>query len=199
MLAEPGRAAAVGRLRRLELDAAIAPELARVRGERARLRAAERLAAKEPAAGWLAFLLAWTDDLRAADRRRVADRLGLSGPERARFLGWPRTRRRLGRGIGTRRASEIARRMAGLSAEELVAAAARLPEADRRALLRVRSAAASGLPVRGADLVAAGVASGEAIGRALSRTRDALLDGRVSAKGALAFALRAAGERTARR
>lgn len=201
IFAEPGWAAAVRRLRRLGLDGAIAPALASSRGETAgRLRAAERLAEGNPEVTWLASLLAWVDGLGADGLRRVSDRLSLEGPERRRLLAWPETRRRLGRGLARRRASEIARRIAGLSADELVAAAARLPGADRRALRAARSRAARALPlpVRGADLVAAGVASGAAIGRALSRTRDALVDGAVSAEDALAFALRVARREAAR-
>jgi len=200
IFAEPGWPAAVRRLRRLGLDGAIAPALARSRGETARLRAAERLAEEDPEVTWLASLLAWAGGLGADGLRRVSDRLSLEGPERRRLLAWPETRRRLGRGLARRRASEIARRIAGLSADELVAAASRLPGADRRALRAARSAAtrAMPLPIRGADLVAAGVASGAAIGRALSRTRDALVDGAVSAEDALAFALRVARREAAR-
>ncbi|HEY1252100.1 MAG TPA: hypothetical protein VGH97_13000 [Thermoanaerobaculia bacterium] len=195
IFSEPGRAAAVGLLRRLGLDAAIAPPLAKATGEaaRRRLRRVEALARAEPLAGWLAYLLAWAGELGPADLGRLADRLGLAGSERARLLGWPATRRRLGRGLARLRVSEIARRIGGLSPDELLAASARMPAPDRRALRIARRRIDRGGPsLRGADLIAAGVAPGEAIGRALSRTRDAILDGRITPREALAFALRLA-------
>jgi len=166
-------------------------------GQRHRVELDRRAALR---AGTTALDPAWAGGLGADGLRRVSDRLSLEGPERRRLLAWPETRRRLGRGLARRRASEIARRIAGLSADEIVAAASRLPGADRRALRAARSAAARAmpLPIRGADLVAAGVASGAAIGRALSRTRDALVDGAVSAEDALAFALRVARREAAR-
>jgi tRNA nucleotidyltransferase (CCA-adding enzyme) len=192
---EPGRAAAVRILRRLGLDRAIVPALGRVRGEGPRLRRVESLVSvsEEPEAGWLAYLLAWAGGLRPAELRSVADRLGLAGSERARLLGWPATRRRLGGGLARRRVSEIARRIGGLSAEEHLAAAAALSPVDRRALANARRRVAQRpLIVRGADLIAAGVPPGEAIGRALGRTQDALLDRRISDRDALAYALRIA-------
>ncbi len=202
LFGEPRRAAAVRLLRRLGLDRAIAPALCRVPGEGARLRLqrVEALAPRERGAGWLASLLAWVHPLSPAGLRAVADRIALAGEERARLLAWPSTRRRLGPGLARRRVSEIARRAAGLSPDELLAAAAALSLADRRALANARRRLARQTRfLRGADLIAAGVPSGAAVGRALARTRDALLDGRISRREALAFGLRAARRVAARR
>jgi tRNA nucleotidyltransferase (CCA-adding enzyme) len=193
IFAEPGRAAAIRRLGRLGLDAAIAPELAMTADAVPRLRAAEVLARGYPGAGWLLFLLCWTDGLPERSLRRIADRLSLSGAERDRLLAWPATRRRIGRGLAGSRASEIARRIAALSTDEILAAAAVLPAADRRALLRtIRLSAKTPMLVRGEDLLAAGILPGAAIGAALERTRNALLDGKISSQDALSFALRVA-------
>src|SRR5262249_6028050 len=157
---EPRRAAAVRLLRRLGLDRAIAPALGRVHGEAATLTRVESLARKrkgvEPAAGWLAYLLVWTGGLGPAGLRAVAERLSLAGAERARLLGWPATRRRLGRGLARLRVSEIARRIGGLSPDELLAASGRMAAPDRRALrLAQRRLARGGPSLRGADLIAA--------------------------------------------
>lgn len=190
ILAEPRRAQAVRRLRALRLDAAVTPPLARTRGSAARLRDAEGLADAD--LGWVAFLLAWADGLNGRALRRVADRLGIVGRDRERLLAWPRTRRRLRRGLARLAPSALARRTRGLSREELVAAAAGLGGADRAALVRAPTSPGERLPIRGADLLAAGIPPGAAIGRALSRTRDAVLDGRIAPAQALAFAVRAA-------
>ncbi len=194
ILEEPRRAAAVRLLRVLGIDRAIAPALGRIRGEQARLSRVESLARPgETEAGWLAYLLAWAGALGPSDLRAVADRLSLAGSERSRLLAWPATRRRLGPGIARRPVSEIARRIGGLSPEERLAASALLPPADRRALATARRRVArSPFTLRGADLIAAGVAPGEAIGRALDRARAAVLDGRISSRDALSFAVRVA-------
>ncbi len=135
---------------------------------------------------------------RWALRCRAAER---GGPARARRrrawrVCWRGPRRGGGSAAVSRVApvSEIARRIAGLSPDEL-ARGRRGPRLARTgAPSRTRAGelgAARPFP-RGADLLAAGVAPGAAIGRALARTRDALLDGRISRREALAFALRAA-------
>jgi hypothetical protein len=138
LFGEPRRAAAVRLLRRLGLDRAIAPALARAQGEGARLRAVEALAPEGREAGWLAYLLAWVNGLSSVALRSVADRIALAGDERGRLLAWPSTRRRLGRGLARRRVSEIARRIAGLSPDELLAAPRALSAVDPRALANAR-------------------------------------------------------------
>ena len=202
ILEEPGRASAVRRLRGLGLDLAIAPPLARVKGAGARLNAVEALsvvATDGEGVTWLAYLLAWMGTLPARDVREVARRLDVSGTERARLLAWPATRRRLSRGLARRRPSEIAKRTAGLSRDELVAAAAGLAAPDRRVLRKSLAPGSRGrLSIRGADLLAAGIPPGEAIGRALARTRDALLDRVIAPEEELAFALREARRRRRR-
>jgi hypothetical protein len=83
--------------------------------------------------------------------------------------------------------------MRGLSEDEIVAAAAALPPADRRALLRHAGRRVS-LAIRGADLLQAGIPAGEAIGAALARTLAAREDGRITRREELSFAVRAAAE-----
>jgi tRNA nucleotidyltransferase (CCA-adding enzyme) len=193
LLGEESRAGAVDRLGRLRVDGAISPALT-AEGASGRIRRVEKMArglGESP--GWLCYLLSWMAEAEPGAVRRVADRLAMAGDEGRRVRAWPGVRRRLGRGIGARRPSEIGRRLSGLSRDEILAAAARLTLGDRRALLRsldTRSRVA--LRVRGADLVARGIAPGPAIGRALARTLAARRDGRIRAAEELAYALEAA-------
>lgn len=199
IFAEPGRAAAIRRLRALGLDAAIEPALGRVSDPIPRLRVAEAIAAGENTGlGWLGYLLAWIGASTAKDARRVAARLSVAGEERERLLSWPRTLRALS-GLAKRRPSEAARRAAGLSRDQLVAAAASLAAPDRKALNGLRrSAFELVLSIRGADLLAAGIPAGEVIGRALARTRAARIDGAISEGDELAFAVRCARQEAER-
>lgn len=192
ILSEPGRADSVGRLRSLRLDAAIEPALARATGATSRIEAAEALARARPGVTWLCYLLAWMAGSRPGSMRRVAERLDLRGTERERLLGWARTVRRLRPGLARLKRSEVARRTAGLSDDEVVAAAALLAFADRRALLTRGGRDRVALRIRGSSLLAAGIPAGPAIGEALARTLDARLDREISARQELAFALRSA-------
>jgi tRNA nucleotidyltransferase (CCA-adding enzyme) len=192
ILDEPGRADSVRRMRSLRLDAAIEPALARATGAAARIEAAEALATARPRVTWLCYLLAWMAGSRLASARRVAERLDLRGPDREKLLGWAGTLRRLRPGFARLKRSEAARLTAGLSDDEVVAAAALLAGADRRALLARGARGGVALRIRGSDLLAAGIPAGPAIGKALARTRDARLDREISARDELAFAVRSA-------
>ncbi len=196
ILAEPNRAAAVRRLDGLRLGAAIDRALASRNGSSARLRAAEGLARDRPGVTWLGYLLAWAGAVPGVSARRIASRLRLSGAELVTWNRWPQTRRRLGPGLSRLRASEAARRAAGLSVDEIVAASASLGAADRRALAEAETrASAIRLKVSGSDLLAAGVPSGPAIGRALARTLAARRDGHIAAEEELTFAIGASRAR----
>jgi tRNA nucleotidyltransferase (CCA-adding enzyme) len=191
IFAEPRRGRAVGGLHRLELDRAIARALARsVLGAPERVRAAERIA-RNTGAGWLCYLVAWMGPARESALREVADRLALTGRDALALRRWASTRRRFGAGIARLAPSRLRRRAAGLSTEEVVAAAALRTGPDRKALVRLAGRGAPELAISGGDLLARGVRPGPAIGRALDATRDALEDGRLaSAAGEqLAFAL----------
>ena len=193
LFAERGRGAAVRRLHALGLDSAIRPALGRASrsGAIRRLSIAEGLAAGREGVTWLCYLLAWMGRMTTESAHALAARLELAGREAGRLHGWPRTLRRVSPGISRRRPSEIARRTAGLSEDELLAAASLVRGADRRVLT---PGGAPGLRLRigGADLVAAGIPAGPAVGEALARTLDARLDGEIPAGDELAFALRAA-------
>ena len=190
VLEEPRRAAAVARMEALALDAAIHPALRRREGTASRLRRAELLAAGAETT-WLCYLLAWMGSATVAEVRDVALRLGISGAQGRRFLAWPETAARFSKRLVP---SALRRAARGLSADELVAAAAGLGVARGRTLLAAASEPDAALPVRGQDLLAAGVPPGPAIGRALERTRAAIEDGSIAAADALAFALSAARE-----
>lgn len=189
---EPRRAEAVRHLRRMGLDAAIETSLALAAGAPARLEAVEALSRGRPGVSWLCYLLAWMGRLKPSTARRIASRLEILGKDREKLLRWAATLRRLGPGLSRLKRSQVARRAAGLSEDEVVAAASLLAAADRRALLTPRGRAGIALGIRGSDLLAAGIPSGKAIGKALARTLDARLDGEISAHEELEFALRAA-------
>jgi tRNA nucleotidyltransferase (CCA-adding enzyme) len=194
LLEEPERARALGILQGLTIDAAIHPRLGRRPGAIARLRRAEAWADRFPGAKtWVCYLLSWMGEATEEEVRGVADRLGVSGPERRRLLEWPDTVALFPAGIARQAPSERRNAARNLSPDELVALSCRLGTADARAL---RDAApgspGAGLSIRGSDLVSAGVAPGPSIGRALDRTRAALEDGRIAPAEQLAFALRAA-------
>jgi len=194
ILEEPDRPAAAVRMRGLGLDAAIDPSLGSRSGAPSRLRRAERISAVASGrTGWLCYLLAWMGSASADEMRGLAARLGLAGSERRQAIAWPATVARLSAGLGRQAPSEVRRSAAGLSPDELVAAASILSAADARALLRsTLTADVPRLSIRGADLRAAGVPAGPAIGRALEQTLAAREDGRIGPTEELAFALRAA-------
>lgn len=151
----------------------------------------------------------------SADRLRREIRLLLEEPERGRAVG-SLTRlgvaaavhpalARAGAAGRVRRAGKNAdwlgalRAWMGDAAEpEIDALASRLglSRREHRSLLEGPRAPEE-IPVRGADLLAAGVPPGPAIGRALAKTREALERGRLVPRDALAFALRAAREEVA--
>jgi tRNA nucleotidyltransferase (CCA-adding enzyme) len=180
IFAEPHRARAVTLLLRLGLDRAIAAALARsAKGSVNRVRAAERVAGAESAGDWLCYFLAWMGHADARALREVAGRLALSGRESLALSRWPATRRRLAPGLARLAPSRRRQRAAGLSTEEILAAAALRSGADRRALMALAGGRDVALSVSGGDLVARGVEAGPAIGRALAATRAALEDGRI--------------------
>ncbi len=157
LFAEPRRALAVSLLLRLGLDRAIAPGLARsAAGAAERIRAAERLAAARRDAGWLCYLLAWMGPARTPALRELAARLALSGRESLAVSRWAVTRRRLAPGFARLAPSRRRGRIAGLSPEEILAAAALLSGADRRALSKLAGGEAAALGISGADLIARG-------------------------------------------
>ena len=200
IFAEPDPAGAVRRIQALGLDSAIEPAMARAPRAGARIRAAEERSRGRGDVGWLGYFLAWMGESRGADARRIASRLQLAGKERSTWLRWPETRRRLSVGLSRLAPSQIVRRTAGLSGDELVALAAFASAGDRRALDAARQRHPQvRLRVSGSHLLDAGIPTGAAIGKALARTRDARLDGKISAEQELAFAVDAARREAARR
>ncbi len=191
ILEEPGRARAIRRLHALGLDAAIHPALSREAPPAGRLRLCESLASAHPGnTTCLCYLLAWLSGARVEEARALADRLALAGKDGRRLREWPVVRKRLTPGLAALAPSALASRTEGLSADEIVAAAAGLGAADRRALVRHGGLRPRlRLSIRGADLRAAGVEAGPAIGAALARTLAARQDGRIAAGEELAFAL----------
>jgi tRNA nucleotidyltransferase (CCA-adding enzyme) len=200
IFAEEGRAGAARRLHALGLDRAIAPALAQnARGAAGRVRAAEAFARREPSAAtsWLCYLLAWMAPSTPREIRQVAERLSLAGKEREAALRWPQARRRLRSGLAALSPSRLRVRLAGLSADEIVAGAALLEGRDPRALARALDPVGRArLSISGADLLARGVPRGSAIGRALAATLAAREDGRIGLEDELAFALRVARRRS---
>jgi tRNA nucleotidyltransferase (CCA-adding enzyme) len=200
IFAEEGRAGAARRLHALGLDRAIAPALAQsAQGASGRVRAAEAFARREPSAAtsWLCYLLAWMAPSTPREIRQVAERLSLAGKEREAALRWPEARRRLRSGLAALSPSRVRVRLAGLSADEIVAGAALLGWRDTCALLRALDPVGRArLSISGADLLARGVPRGSAIGRALAATLAAREDGRIAAEDELAFALRVARRRS---
>jgi len=196
LFAEPRRAPAVRLLLRLGLDRALAPGLARsAAGAAERIRAAERLAAARRDAGWLCYLLAWMGPARTRALRELAARLALSGRESLAVSRWAVTRRRLAPGFARLAPSRRRDRIAGLSPEEILAAAALRSGADRRALSELAGGETPALGISGADLIARGVPPGPSIGRALAATRAAREDGRIGPGEELEFALARARRR----
>ncbi len=198
ILSEPERARAPALLHRLGVDRAVAPGLARaVRGAAGRIaRASRRLGSPEgAAAGWVCYLLAWMAHSTPRDVRQVAARLSVAGREGQILRRWPQSRRRLTPGLADLAPSKRRRRVAGLSAEEVFAAASLLGARDARALLGTFAMRAPELAISGADLLSRGVPPGPSVGRALEATRAAREDGRIDAARELDFALAAARRR----
>ena len=198
ILSEPERGRAPALLRSLGVDRAVAPGLARaVRGAAGRMaRVSRRLGSPEgAAAGWLCYLLAWMAHSTPRDVRQVAARLSVAGREGQVLRRWPETRRRLAPGLADLAPSKRRRRVDGLSADEVFAAASLLGARDARALLGTFATRPPELAVSGADLLARGVPPGPSVGRALEATRAAREDGRIDAARELDFALAAARRR----
>ena len=189
IFAEPRAGRAISEIIRLGLDRAISPALARsAQGAASRVRRAERLVrSRHP--GWLCAMLAWMGHASPRALGEVADRLAVAGRDGQVLRRWASTRRRLGSGIGTLAPSRRRRRAEGLSPDELIAAAALRSGEDRLALAGLAFREELSLTISGADLLARGVPQGPVIGRALEATRAAREDGRLEARGELAFAL----------
>lgn len=118
-------------------------------------------------------------DLPLDARRRLADRLGLNGPLRARRLAVTEVvSDALASLRPNARPSEVSAALGGLGGEELLLVFAATDEAGRgwirRDLATLRSIEPS---IRGADLIAAGVPEGPALGSALRAVKHALQDG----------------------
>jgi tRNA nucleotidyltransferase (CCA-adding enzyme) len=190
IFSEADRGRAVRELARLGLAATVHPSLAADAATTRRLRAAERLATKPgPAPSWLVYLLAWMGEASDGMAEAVAERLNLPRREGAAVRRWPRTSKAL---VAAARAP-LPRRIPavdGVSADELIAAAALLSVPLARRLFEARKAAGLHLTIRGRDLVEAGVPAGPAIGRALSATLSARRDGTIRVDEELAFALK---------
>jgi tRNA nucleotidyltransferase (CCA-adding enzyme) len=194
IFSEPDRGRAVRELGRLGLAAAVHPSLAVDAATIRRLQAAERLASKPgPAPSWLVYLLAWMGEASEGMAEAVAKRLNFPRAEGIAVRRWPHTSKRI---VGAAPAP-LPRRIAaieGVSADELLAAATRLPVPLARRLLEARKAAGLRLKIRGRDLLEAGVPAGPAIGRALSATLSARRDGTIRPDEELAFALKSVRE-----
>ncbi|HEY3169822.1 MAG TPA: hypothetical protein VGK08_02360 [Thermoanaerobaculia bacterium] len=193
LFSETDRAAAVRRMERLGLAAAIHPDLRFDADVARRLRAAERIAGRNDLrASWLLYLLAWMGGPTEETARTVAARLNLPGRAARVVRAWPRTGRALAL-ADCDSPSKLAAKLEELSDDELIAAAAMFPPAGRRKVLAARRALPGlRLRIRGKDLVAAGVPPGPAIGRALSATLSARRDGSIRPDEELEFALEAA-------
>ena len=122
ILEEPGRAEGVALLRRLGVDTAVHPALARP-GAAARIRHAGA-----GAPGWLCYLRAWMGDAADDQIDAVASRLGLSRAERRALLGPPRGTTAIG----------------ALRGADLIAAGVPPGPAIGRALARTRDAIDAG-------------------------------------------------------
>jgi tRNA nucleotidyltransferase (CCA-adding enzyme) len=193
LFSETDRAAAVRRMERLGLAAAIYPDLRFDADVARRLRAAERIAGQnELRASWLLYLLAWMGGPTEETARAVAARMNLPGRAARVVRAWPRTWPALAMAYRDS-PSKLAAKLETLSDDELIAAAAMLPPEGRRKVLAARRALPGlRLRIRGTDLVAAGVPPGPAIGRALSATLSARRDGWIRPDEELEFALEAA-------
>jgi len=192
VFSEPNRGDAVRELGRLGLAAALHPSLTVDTATIRRLRFAERLSSKPgPAPTWLVYLLGWMGEGNEGMVAAVAERLNLPRREGAAVRRWPHTSKRL---VAAARAP-LPRRIAaieGVSADELIAAAALLSAPLARCLLEARKAAGLHLTIRGRDLLAAGIPAGPAVGRALAATLSARRAGAIPAEEELSFAVKAA-------
>jgi tRNA nucleotidyltransferase (CCA-adding enzyme) len=188
LLDDPGLALrGIDRLAELGLLRVLHPRLDLTEAARERLRAARAAAdwylldglTEPPVRSWRLMLLALAQDLDAADRALLADRLLLAGEDRRLLIEFPErlaaARQALRGAPPPHRVSEALEPLAG---EELLLL---LAEGDddvrawvRRDLAELRRLR---LEIRGADLLAAGVPPGPDIGRALEATRRARLDG----------------------
>jgi tRNA nucleotidyltransferase (CCA-adding enzyme) len=137
--------------------------------------------------------LALSLDLPLDARRRLADRLALNGPQRARRLGVAEAVKDALAALGKNaRPSEISTALSGLPGEELLLVFAATDETGRawirRDLHELRRIEPS---IRGADLIEAGVPEGPALGSALRAVKAALQDGELAPgrEAELAFAL----------
>ncbi len=126
-------------------------------------------------------------------RRRLADRLALNGPLRARRLAVSEVvRDALAALRPDARPSDVSAALSGLGGEELLLVFAATDEAGRawirRDLEELRGIEPS---IRGADLLAAGVPEGPALGLALRAVKQALQDGELEPgrEAEMAFAL----------
>jgi tRNA nucleotidyltransferase (CCA-adding enzyme) len=151
-----------------------------------------------PVEAWRLFLAALAWQLEEGERRRLGERLALSGADLTSLVTF-RSRVEaaldLLAGVGVEPHGAAAT-LEPLSDEEILMVMALGDDSQRdwvrRQLTEVRSLS---LSIRGADLVARGVPAGPLVGRALAATRDARIDGRIAAKEELEFALAvAAGE-----
>lgn len=177
----------VERLAELGLLRVLHPRLELTDAARERLRSARAAAdwylldglTDPPVRPWRLILLALAQDLDAADRGLLADRLLLAGEDRRLLTGFPEhlaaARQALHGEPPPHRVTEALEPLAG---EEILLLMA---EGDddvrawvRRDLTELRRLR---LGIRGADLIAAGVPPGPDVGRALQATRRARLDG----------------------
>jgi len=188
LLDDPGLALrGIDRLAELGILRVLHPRLELTVAARERLRAARAAAdwylleglADPPVRAWRLMLLALTQDLSAAERGQLGDRLLLAGEDSRLLAEFPAhlaaARRALGAQPPPHRAAEA---LEPLTGEELLLL---LAEGDddvrawvRRDLSELRRLR---LEIRGADLLAAGVPPGPDIGRALQAARRARLDG----------------------
>jgi tRNA nucleotidyltransferase (CCA-adding enzyme) len=152
-----------------------------------------RHAEKPPA--WISALA-----LIAAEPRRLAKRLELTGSAAEPLLGAPRRAAALAVALDADLApSAVDELLGAATASELaLVLAGREPRSRDQARRHLGEQRGLRLAIGGADLMAHGVAAGPAIGEALRRTRAARLDGRIERDGELVFALEAArGARSA--
>ena len=195
LFSELDRAAALRLMAGLGLDVALDPALSRTPSALRALARAERIAERHPGkTSWLLYLLAWTAGLGAKDLRRLSRRLALAGEEGRRVRSWPATWKGIQAAPSRATPSRLLAR--GLCADEIAAAAARLPGPDGHRLERALSALDIRLSIGGRDLLAAGVPAGPRIGRALEAALAARRDGRIVPGQELPFALAAAGGKT---
>jgi tRNA nucleotidyltransferase (CCA-adding enzyme) len=185
---EENRSRAVALLGSLGLHAALHPDLPRGGSALSRLRRLEECAQGGRAAGWLAYLLAWSCGLSEVAAGELAARLALRREDNAVLRSWPTKLASL-RGISRQAPEEAAATVTLLTAEERLAAESCLSAPDRRAI--ADAAALPALGIRGRDLVRAGASPGPGIGAALARTLTARRQGKISRRQELDYALAA--------